>query len=139
MNERFLDDSLALHTDLYQINMMETYWEDGMHNRKAVFEVYFRRLPFGNGFAVFAGLEKVIEYLKDLQFTESDIAYLRDELGYPDDFLAYLKDLRFTGSVRSMAEGEIVFSNEPLLRIEATLAEAQLVETAILNIVNYRI
>ena len=124
MNERFLDDSLALHTDLYQINMMETYWEDGMHNRKAVFEVYFRRLPFGNGFAVFAGLEKVIEYLKNLQFTENDIAYL--------------KDLRFTGSVRSMAEGEIVFSNEPLLRIEATLAEAQLVETAILNIVNYQ-
>ena len=109
MNERFLDDSLALHTDLYQINMMETYWEDGMHNRKAVFEVYFRRLPFGNGFAVFAGLEKVIELLKKLQFTESDIDYLRDELGYQDDFLAYLKDLRFTGSVRSMAEGEIVF------------------------------
>ena len=138
MNERFLDDSLALHTDLYQINMMETYWEDGMHNRKAVFEVYFRKLPFGNGFAVFAGLEKVIEYLKNLQFTESDIAYLRDELGYPDDFLSYLKDLRFTGSVRSMAEGEIVFGNEPLLRIEATLAEAQLIETAILNIVNYQ-
>ncbi len=138
MNEKFLDDSLALHTDLYQINMMETYWEDGMHNRKAVFEVYFRKLPFGNGFAVFAGLEKVIQYLKDLQFTESDIAYLRDELGYQDDFLAYLKDLRFTGSVRSMAEGEIVFGNEPLLRIESTLAEAQLVETAILNIVNYQ-
>ena len=138
MKEKFLDDGLALHTDLYQINMMETYWEDGVHNRKAVFEVYFRRLPFGNGFAVFAGLEKVIEYLKNLQFTESDIAYLRDELGYQDDFLAYLKDLRFTGSVRSMAEGEIVFGNEPLLRVEATLAEAQLVETAILNIVNYQ-
>ena len=138
MEEKFLDDGLALHTDLYQINMMETYWEDGIHNRKAVFEVYFRKLPFGNGFAVFAGLEKVIEYLKNLRFTENDIAYLRDELGYRDDFLAYLKDLRFTGCVRSMAEGEIVFGNEPLIRIEATLAEAQLVETAILNIVNYQ-
>ena len=66
MKEKFLDDSLALHTDLYQINMMETYWEDGIHNRKAVFEVYFRKLPFGNGYAVFAGLEKVIEFLKNL-------------------------------------------------------------------------
>ncbi len=138
MTEKYLDDSFALHTDLYQINMMETYWEDGIHNRRAVFEVYFRKLPFGNGYAVFAGLEKVINYLKNLQFTENDIAYLRDELGYDDDFLSYLKELRFTGSVRSMPEGEIVFANEPLLRNRINLAEAQLVETAILNIVNYQ-
>jgi nicotinate phosphoribosyltransferase len=138
MGEKFLGDGLALHTDLYQINMMETYWEDGIHNRKAVFEVYFRKLPFGNGYAVFAGLEKVVGFLNGLQFTDSDIRYLRDELGYQDDFLDYLENLRFTGSVRSMAEGEIVFANEPLIRIEATLAEAQLIETAILNIVNYQ-
>jgi len=138
MAKMFLDDSLTLHTDLYQINMIETYWEDGIHNRKAVFEVFFRKLPFGNGFAVFAGLEKVAEYLKNLRFTEDDISYLRQELKYQEDFLDYLKNLRFTGSVRAMAEGEIVFANEPLIRIESTLAEAQLVETAILNIVNYQ-
>ncbi|WP_338452194.1 nicotinate phosphoribosyltransferase [Niallia oryzisoli] len=138
MVKKFLDDSLTLHTDLYQINMIETYWEDGIHNRRAVFEVYFRKLPFGNGFAVFAGLEKVIDYLKNLRFTEADINYLRNELRFQEDFLDYLQNLRFTGSVRSMAEGEIVFANEPLIRIEATLAEAQLVETAILNIVNYQ-
>lgn len=138
MPEKFTDDSLTLHTDLYQLNMMETYWEDGMYNRKAVFELFFRSLPFGNGYAVFAGLEKVMEYLKNLRFTESDIDYLRNEVGFRDDFLEYLKNFRFTGTVRSMIEGEIVFGNEPLMRIEAPLAEAQLIETAILNIVNYQ-
>ncbi|MBM7645462.1 nicotinate phosphoribosyltransferase [Scopulibacillus daqui] len=138
MNKRYLDDGTALHTDLYQINMSEAYWSDNMHNRKAVFEVYFRRLPFKNGYAVFAGLERVIEYLKNLRFTEEDIEYLRDELGYPDEFLNYLKELRFTGTIRSMKEGELVFGNEPILRVEAPLVEAQLIETAILNIINYQ-
>ncbi|MGM0877393.1 MAG: nicotinate phosphoribosyltransferase [Bacillota bacterium] len=138
MNNNYNDDSLALHTDLYQINMTESYWEDNIHNRKAVFEVYFRKLPFGNGYAVYAGLERIIQYLEDFHFSESDIAYLRDELGYEDDFLNYLKDLRFTGNVYSVIEGEMVFGNEPIVRIEAPLAEAQLIETAILNIVNYQ-
>ncbi|WP_366248544.1 nicotinate phosphoribosyltransferase [Terribacillus aidingensis] len=138
MGSQYPDDGLTLHTDLYQINMAETYWSDGVHERKAVFEVSFRKLPFGNGFAIFAGLERVIEYLQQFRFTESDLAYLKDELGYGEDFLAYLKDLRFTGTVYSVVEGELVFSNEPLMRIEAPLAEAQLVETAILNIVNYQ-
>jgi len=138
MSSQYPDDGLALHTDLYQINMAETYWSDGVHERKAVFEVSFRKLPFGNGFAIFAGLERVIEYLQQFRFTESDLAYLKNELGYGEDFLAYLKDLRFTGTVYSVVEGELVFSNEPLMRVEAPLAEAQLVETAILNIVNYQ-
>lgn len=138
MSSQYPDDGLTLHTDLYQINMAETYWSDGVHERKAVFEVSFRKLPFGNGFAIFAGLERVIEYLQQFRFTESDLAYLKNELGYGEDFLAYLKDLRFTGTVYSVVEGELVFSNEPLMRVEAPLAEAQLVETAILNIVNYQ-
>ncbi|WP_175986555.1 nicotinate phosphoribosyltransferase [Bacillus sp. Marseille-Q1617] len=133
----FTDDSLALHTDLYQINMTKAYWDDDFHNRKAVFEVFFRKLPFGNGYAVFAGLERVIEYVKNIHFSDSDIEYLR-ELGYEEEFLQYLKDLRFTGTIRSMREGELAFANEPLLRIEAPLAQAQLLETAILNIINYQ-
>ncbi|WP_191556532.1 nicotinate phosphoribosyltransferase [Metabacillus idriensis] len=135
---KYTDDSLMLHTDLYQINMAETYWEDNMHNRKAVFEVFFRKLPFSNGYGVFAGLERIVEYLQSFSFTESDIEYLRDELGYKEDYLEYLKEVRFTGNVRSMVEGELVFANEPILRIEAPLAEAQLIETALLNIVNYQ-
>lgn len=137
MNYNYKDDSLALHTDLYQINMAETYWEDNMHNRKAVFEVSFRKMPFENGYAMFAGLERIIDYLENFRFTESDIEYLR-ELGYQEDFLDVLKNMTFTGTVRSMKEGELVFANEPLLRIEARLIEAQLIETALLNIVNYQ-
>ncbi|MFJ8237830.1 nicotinate phosphoribosyltransferase [Ureibacillus sp. NPDC094379] len=138
MKSKFTDDSLTLHTDLYQINMAESYWADGLHNRQSVFEVYFRKMPFGNGYAIFAGLDRVLEYLKNFRFSESDIAYLKEEVGYSDDFIDYLKGVRFTGSVYSMVEGEVVFSNEPLIRIEAPLAEAQLVETAILNIVNFQ-
>jgi nicotinate phosphoribosyltransferase len=138
MKNTYSDDSLALHTDLYQINMTESYWEDDIHNRKAVFEVYFRKLPFGNGYAIFAGLERIIQYLNHFHFSETDLAYLRDELGYDDDFLSYLKTLRFTGNVYSVLEGEMIFGNEPIVRIEAPLAEAQLIETAILNIVNYQ-
>lgn len=138
MKSNYADDSLALHTDLYQINMTESYWADGIHERKAVFELYFRNLPFGNGYAIFAGLERILDYLKGFHFSESDIAYLKEELGFKDDFLSYLKDVRFTGDVYSMVEGELVFANEPIVRIETTLAEAQLVETALLNIVNYQ-
>jgi len=118
--------------------MAESYWADGIHNRKAVFELYFRKLPFGNGYAIFAGLERILEYLRDFRFTDSDIAYLREEVGYKEDFIEYLKNIRFTGDMYSMVEGETVFANEPIIRIEAPLVEAQLIETALLNIVNYQ-
>ena len=138
MSSNYADDSSALHTDLYQINMAESYWADGIENRKAVFELFFRKLPFGNGYAVFAGLERILDYLKNFKFSESDLAYLKEELHYEEDFIDYLKDVRFTGDVYSMVEGELVFANEPIIRIEAPLSEAQLVETALLNIVNYQ-
>lgn len=138
MKKTYIDDGLALHTDLYQINMAETYWKDGIHNRRAVFDLYFRKLPFGNGYAIFAGLERAIQYLQDFHFTESDIDYLKKELGYRNDFLEYLKTVKFTGTLRAMREGELVFANEPMLRIEAPLIEAQLIETALLNIVNFQ-
>ncbi|THE09122.1 nicotinate phosphoribosyltransferase [Bacillus timonensis] len=137
MNKHFNDDSIALHTDLYQINMAEIYWREGLHNRRAVFEVNFRKLPFGNGYAVYAGLERIIHFLENFSFSETDIAYLKEE-GYKEDFLNYLKELRFTGTLRSMKEGEVVFANEPLLRIEGPICEVVLLETPILNIINYQ-
>jgi len=91
LEHRFTDDSLGLHTDLYQINMAETYWRDGIDQKKAVFELFFRKLPFDSGFAVFAGLEKAIEFLRDFRFTESDLVYLKEELGFKDDFLSFLR------------------------------------------------
>ncbi|WP_442593715.1 nicotinate phosphoribosyltransferase [Neobacillus sp. D3-1R] len=138
MRKEFPDDGLVLHTDAYQINMVETYWHDGVHKRKAVFELFFRKLPFGNGYGIFAGLERIIHYIKNFRFTESDINYLRDEFGYEEEFLNFLKEIKFTGKIRSMKEGELVFGNETILQVESTLAEAQLVETALLNIVNYQ-
>ncbi len=131
------DDSLTLHTDLYQINMMQTYWELGRSEKKAVFECYFRELPFKNGYAIFAGLERMVNYLENLTFSKTDLAYLKD-LGYADDFLAYLRDLKFTCNVKSAVEGELVFNGEPIVQIEGPLAQCQLVETAILNMVNYQ-
>ncbi|QLK86423.1 nicotinate phosphoribosyltransferase [Staphylococcus sp. 17KM0847] len=134
---QFDDDSFMLHNDLYQINMAESYWFDGIHERKAVFDLYFRKMPFGSGYAVFNGLRRVIDFIEHCHFSKSDIAYLKS-LGYRDDFLAYLADLRFTGNIRAMQEGELCFNNEPLLRVEAPLIQAQLIETALLNIINFQ-
>ncbi|WP_277376127.1 nicotinate phosphoribosyltransferase [Paenibacillus polymyxa] len=134
---KYIDDTFALHTDLYQINMAEAYWKDNTHTKRAVFELYFRKLPFGNGYAIFAGLERIIDYLQTFHFSESDLDYLK-EFGYQEDYVDFLRTIRFTGSVRAMREGEIIFGNEPIVRVEATLIEAQLIETALLNIVNYQ-
>ena len=133
----YKDDSLTLHTDLYQINMMQVYFNQGIHNKKAVFEVYFRQLPFKNGFAVFAGLERIVNYLENLTFSETDIAYLKD-LGYPEDFLDYLANLKLELTINSALEGDLVFANEPIFQVEGPLAQCQLVETALLNILNTR-
>ncbi len=133
----YKDDSLTLHTDLYQINMMQVYFDQGIHNKKAVFEVYFRKEPFENGYAVFAGLQRVVEYLENLTFTETDIAYLK-ELGYEQNFLDYLANLELKLTIRSAKEGDLVFANEPIVQVEGPLGQCQLVETALLNIVNFQ-
>ena len=138
MVQEYPDDTLTLHTDAYQINMIQTYWQKGIHNQKAIFEVFFRKMPFDNGYAVFAGLERVIDYIENLHFSASDIEYLREVGGYPDDFLEFLKNFHFRGTIRSAVEGDLVFNNEPILQVEGPLADCQLVETAILNVVNYQ-
>ncbi|HCR2876264.1 nicotinate phosphoribosyltransferase [Enterococcus faecium] len=138
MNNTYPDDSLTLHTDLYQINMMQTYWELGRADLHAVFECYFREMPFNHGYAVFAGLERLVNYLENLTFNDSDIAYLRGLEVYPDGFLEYLQNFEFKATVRSAREGELVFANEPLIQVEGPLAHCQLVETALLNMVNFQ-
>lgn len=134
----YTDDSLSLHTDLYQINMLKTYWEKGIDNRNAVFELYFRENPFKNGYAIFAGLERVVQYIQSFRFTETDLAYLKELDIYSEEFLDYLKNFKFTASIRSMVEGELCFANEPLIQVEGPLGQCQLIETAMLNIVNYQ-
>ncbi|UNK16625.1 nicotinate phosphoribosyltransferase [Paenibacillus sp. N3/727] len=130
---------LALHTDKYQINMMYAHWINGSHHTKAVFEAYFRKLPFGNGYAVFAGLERIVNYIEGLHFTEEDIFYLsKQEEKYDKAFLDELRRFRFGGSIHAMKEGALVFPNEPLITVEGTIFETQLVETAILNFMNFQ-
>ena len=138
MKKTLPDDSYTLHTDLYQLNMIETYWRKGIDQKKAIFEVFFRDLPFDNGYAIFAGLERLVSYINKLKFTETDLEYLRDEVGYKDDFIDYLRNFKFTATIRSVVEGEVVFNKEPLIQVEGPLVDCQLVETAILNIVNYQ-
>lgn len=126
----------ALHTDLYELNMMQTYVKKGLHHKRAVFDLFFRSLPFGNGYAVYAGLEEMLSYLTGLKFMEDDLQYLKS-IGFSGEFLDVLKNFKFTGDVYSMKEGEIIFPNEPVVTVEATIIEAMLVETALLNIFNH--
>jgi nicotinate phosphoribosyltransferase len=132
-------DNLTLHTDKYQINMMYAHWMQGSLDEKAVFEVYFRKLPFGNGYAVFAGLKRIVHYMQSLRFGEDEINYLRlQEENYKEDFLQELRHFRFTGNLHCVPEGTLVFANEPLIRVEARIFEAQLIETALLNFINFQ-
>lgn len=132
-------DNLTLHTDKYQINMMYAHWKNGTDSHQAVFEAFFRKLPFGNGYAVFAGLERIINYINHLQFDEETIRYLQEqEEEYDPAFLEKLRGFRFTGNISAVPEGTIVFANEPLIRVEGKIFEAQLVETALLNFMNFQ-
>lgn len=132
-------NGMALHTDKYQINMMYAHWVNGTHNKKTVFEAFFRKLPFGNGYAVSAGLERIVQYIRSLRFEEDDIAYLSEqEEKYDPGFLEELRRFRFTGSLFAVSEGTLVFPNEPLLRVEGRVFETQLIETALLNFMNYQ-
>lgn len=138
MVKTYADDSMALHTDFYELNMIYTHWKKDNHQKNAVFEVYYRSNPFGMGYTIFAGLERVIDYILNLTFSDSDIEYLREVKEFPEAFLNYLKEWRFKGTVRSFKEGEIAFANEPLIQVEGPIVDCQLIETAILNIVNFQ-
>lgn len=130
---------LALHTDKYQINMMYAHWVNGTQDRKAVFDLFFRKLPFGNGYAVMAGLERIVRYIENLRFSEEMIAYLAEqEEQYDPAFFDALRDFRFTGNLYAVPEGTVVFAKEPLVRVEARVFEAQLIETALLNFLNFQ-
>ena len=125
-------------TDFYELTMMQGYLNDGSINKTVVFDVFYRVNPSGNGFAITAGLEQVIDYIKNLHFSESDIEYLRSLNTFDEKFLTYLKGFRFTGDIYAIPEGTVVFPTEPLLRVKAPIMEAQIVETAILTIINHQ-
>ena len=132
----------ALHTDLYQLTMLASYFDRGMHDVPAACELFCRRLPKNRRFLVAAGLEQALDYLRSLRFTDAQIEALKDIPGLnralSHDFLEYLRAFRFTGTVHAVPEGTIVFQNEPLIRVEAPLGQAQLVETFLLSTVNFQ-
>jgi len=128
----------ALMTDLYELTMLAGYFDEGMHEKPAVFDLYFRNPPYKGNYAIFAGLEPALEYLSGLRFTEEDLDYLKTLGIFKPAFLDFLRDFRFRGKVTAPPEGTAVFPNEPLLTVEGTLAEAQYVETALLNLINFQ-
>ena len=128
---------LTLLTDLYELTMMQGYFKNNTHE-KVIFDVFFRSNPEGAAYSITAGLAQVIEYVNGLHFTADDIAYLRSTNLFQEDFLDYLKDFHFTGDIYAIPEGTIVFPKEPLLKVIAPIMEAQIVETAILNIINHQ-
>ncbi len=129
--------NLTLLTDLYELTMMQGYFERGA-NETVVFDVFFRSNPNNNGYSIAAGLDQVIDYIKKLNFTYEDIDYLRSLKIFSNDFLHYLSGFHFSGDLYAIPEGTVVFPKEPLIKIVAPIMEAQLVETAILNIINHQ-
>ena len=129
---------LTLLMDFYELTMANGYFKDGKHHQIASFDVFFRNVPDKGGYAIFAGLEQVIEYLDSLSFNESEIDYLRSKKLFDEDFLTYLKNFKFSSDVYAMKEGTVIFPNEPILTIKGPIIECQLVETMLLLTINHQ-
>src|SRR6185436_10749962 len=134
----------ALLTDLYQLTMAYGYWKTGTHEKEAVFHLFFRKAPFHSGYTIAAGLSDAIAWLGNLRFGADDLAFLATLTGndgaplFDAGFLAYLRNFAFTCDVDAMPEGTAVFPNEPLLRIRGPIIQGQIVETALLNFINFQ-
>lgn len=130
-------ETLGLYTDFYELSMAQGYFLAGKKEEQTVFDYFYRTNPFEGGFLVFAGLSDLLHSLSNFRYSDEHIQYLKEQ-GFNSDFLHYMKDFRFNGTIYSVREGEIVFPNEPLLRIEGNIIEAQLIETMLLNILNFQ-
>ena len=138
------NQSLALLTDLYQLTMAYSYWKAGVDGKEAVFHLFFRKNPFRGGFAIACGLEHVVDYLQNLSFDESDITYLSSLKGndgkplFEREFLNQLRGMRFECDLDAIPEGTVVFPQEPLLRVQGPIIQCQILETILLNIINFQ-
>ncbi len=130
--------NLTLLTDFYELTMMQGYFNHKDRDKVVVFDLFYRSNPSGNSFSIAAGLEQVIDYINNLDFTDEDIAYLEAQHVFSKDFLEYLKNFEFTGDIYAVAEGTVVFPQEPILKVVAPICQAQLIETALLNIINHQ-
>ena len=130
--------NLTLLTDLYELTMMQGYFQHKDQNETVIFDAFYRANPGEGGYSVAAGLEQVIQYIKELHFSEEDIEYLAGLGIFGRDFLDYLKDFKFTGDIYAIPEGSVIFPREPLIKVIAPIMQAQLIETAVLNIINHQ-
>ena len=130
--------NLTLLTDLYELTMMQGYFKNKEENRTVIFDAFYRTNPFGGGYAIMCGVEQLVRYVKDLHFSSQDIEYLRSLNIFDADFLDYLADFKFTGDIYAIPEGTLMFPREPMVKVIAPIAQAQLMETAILNIINHQ-
>lgn len=126
----------ATYTDLYQLTMAQVYFNTKA-NGHAVFDYYYRTNPYQGGYVIFTGLEDILEIIEDLRFTDADIRYLKQH-GFTDDFLNYLSEFRFSGTIYSSKEGDVVFPNRPILQVTGNIIEVQIIETVLLNILNFQ-
>ena len=129
---------LELVTDFYELTMSNCYFTKSIQDTIAYFDVFFRKIPDEGGYVIFAGLEQVIDYVKNLKFDEDDISYLKGLNKFSDEFLNYLKSFKFTGTIWAVPEGTVVFPNEPLITVKAPIIEAQILETALLCLINHQ-
>ncbi len=126
----------ALYTDFYELTMAQGYFLSGRHQKPATFDYFFRKLPFKGGYVVFAGLTDLLEIIENFHFHPEEIEYLKEQ-GFKQEFLNYLGEFSFQGTIHSVKEGEIVFPNEPIVRVEGNILETQILETILLNTLNF--
>ena len=129
---------LELVTDFYEFTMSNGFFAKNMADKIAYFDVFFREIPDNGGYVIFAGLEQIIDFVKNLKFDDKDIDYLKNKNIFSNEFLEYLKNFKFTGTIWGVPEGTVVFPNEPLITVKAPIIEAQLLETAILCLINHQ-
>ena len=132
------DRNLALLNDFYEYTMASGFKAAGLSERKAYFDIFFREVPDGGGYVIAAGLDEIINYVRDFHFDEDDIQYLRDQNCFSEEWLNSLKDFRFTGDIWAVPEGTVVFPGEPLLTVRARTVEAQILETFQLLCINHQ-
>lgn len=138
MNTQFQERNISMVMDMYELTMSNGYFNEKCQDTLAAFDVFYRKNPDHAGFAIFAGLEQIVEYIQNLHFEEKDIEYLRSRNLFTEEFLEYLRDFRFRGDIYAMPEGTIMYPNEPIMTVVAPLIDAQLIETAILLELNHQ-
>jgi nicotinate phosphoribosyltransferase len=129
---------MALFTDFYELSMMQGYFKSDIKNKKVVFEVFYRKNPFGNSFTIFAGLDQVIEYISNIRFIKEELDYIKRLGSFDADFIDYLRDFKFNGNIFSMREGSIALPSEPIMVLEGNILELLILEPGILNIINHQ-